>query len=197
VVKKIVKKVKIVVKKRSSGKRILVGKFIKKAKKSAKKIIKKRAKKVSKKVKKSVMKTKKYAKKPIKKKMKKAYKKPDKLFKTTSNIPLAKIIENDNIQNNRSLNSTNNIRILPSKREIEIIVKKAFNLYDIQKSGKLERPEIRKLLNDACAELGAPNITESQLDEVIKTVDINGDHKFSFEELFKCIGPILESQLKL
>merc|ERR1711988_2028783 len=74
------------------------------------------------------------------------------------------------------------IRIMPSKAELETIVKKAFELYDTDKSGFLEREEIKKLLNDACAELGAPAITDAQLDEVIKTVDDNGDGKFSFED---------------
>merc|ERR1719277_2562126 len=54
----------------------------------------------------------------------------------------------------------------------------------------------KKLLNDACAELGAPAITDEQLDEVIKTVDGNGDGLLSFDELFKVIGPILEQQMR-
>ena len=86
-----------------------------------------------------------------------------------------------------------------SKEEEELklkdIVRKAFDLYDADKSGYLEREEIKKLLNDACGELGAPPITDQQLDEVIKTVDDNGDGKFSFEELFVVIGPILQQQL--
>ena len=83
----------------------------------------------------------------------------------------------------------------PNKMRLEDIVRKAFDLYDTDKSGYLEREEIKKLLNDACAELGAPTITDAQLDEVIKTVDDNGDGKFSYEELLKVIGPILEQQL--
>merc|ERR1711990_530544 len=91
--------------------------------------------------------------------------------------------------------NTKNKAAMPSKAELETIVQKAFELYDTDKSGFLERDEIKKLLNDACAELGAPAITDAQLDEVIKTVDDNGDGKFSFDELFKVIGPILEQQL--
>ena len=40
---------------------------------------------------------------------------------------------------------------MPSKAELETIVQKAFELYDADKSGFLERDEIMKLLNDACA----------------------------------------------
>ena len=75
--------------------------------------------------------------------------------------------------------------------EIEDIVRKAFEIYDADKSGYLERDEIKKLLDDACGELGADEITEEQLDAVIQTVDANNDGKFSFEELNMIIGPIL------
>ena len=80
---------------------------------------------------------------------------------------------------------------MSSEKEIEDIVRKAFDFYDTDKSGYLERHEIKKLLNDACGELGADEITDEQLDAVIKTVDENGDDRFSFEELKKVIGPIL------
>jgi Ca2+-binding EF-hand superfamily protein len=80
---------------------------------------------------------------------------------------------------------------MPNEAEIEEIVKKAFEIYDTDKSGFLERDEIKKLLDDACGELGADEITESQLDAVIQTVDANNDGKFSFDELNQIIGPIL------
>ena len=81
---------------------------------------------------------------------------------------------------------------MASLEEIKTKVQMAFELYDTDKSGSLEREEVYKLLNDACAELGAPAITEAQLDEVITTGDDDGNKKFSFDELFKVIGPILE-----
>lgn len=80
---------------------------------------------------------------------------------------------------------------MPNDSEIEEIVRKAFEIYDTDKSGFLERDEIKKLLDDACGELGADEITEKQLDAVIQTVDVNNDGKFSFEELNQIIGPIL------
>jgi Ca2+-binding EF-hand superfamily protein len=84
---------------------------------------------------------------------------------------------------------------MPTKAELNIILQQAFVVYDVDKSGFLERPEIKKLLNDACTGLGAPPITDSLLDEVIKTVDDNGDGKFSFNELFKVLGQIIEHQM--
>jgi Ca2+-binding EF-hand superfamily protein len=56
---------------------------------------------------------------------------------------------------------------MPTKAELEVILRKAFVLYDVDKSGFLERGEIKNLLNDACAGLGAPPITDSLLDQII------------------------------
>lgn len=83
----------------------------------------------------------------------------------------------------------------PNDKDIEDIVRKAFEIYDTDKSGYLERDEIKKLLDDACGELGADEITDDQLEQVIKTVDENGDGKFSFDELNKIIGPILRQNV--
>ena len=80
---------------------------------------------------------------------------------------------------------------MPSDQEIGEIVKKAFEIYDVDKSGTLERDEVKKLLNDACGELGADAITDEQLDAVISTVDDNNDGKISYDELFQIIAPIL------
>lgn len=84
----------------------------------------------------------------------------------------------------------------PSDKEIEDIVRKAFEIYDVDKSGYLERDEIKKLLDDACGELGADEITDEQLTSVIETVDENGDGKFSFDELNRIIGPILRQNVE-
>jgi Ca2+-binding EF-hand superfamily protein len=84
---------------------------------------------------------------------------------------------------------------MPTKAELKEILQKAFVLYDVDKSGFLERPEIKALLNDACAGYGYPPITDSLLNEVIKTVDDNGDGKFSFNELHKVLGQILDHQM--
>ena len=80
---------------------------------------------------------------------------------------------------------------MPTDAEIGEIVKKAFEIYDVDKSGTLERDEVKKLLNDACGELGADAITDEQLDAVISTVDDNNDGKISYDELFQIIAPIL------
>merc|ERR1712050_1010 len=87
------------------------------------------------------------------------------------------------------------INIMPTKDEIKTIIEQAFKLYDEDQSGFLEFEEIKKLMNDACGELGAPAITDEQLKSVIEAVDENGDGKFSLDELSKIIEPILTEQL--
>eukprot|EP00997_Jenningsia_sp_PLL12_P011873 NODE_9663_length_361_cov_42.025641_g8757_i0.p1 GENE.NODE_9663_length_361_cov_42.025641_g8757_i0~~NODE_9663_length_361_cov_42.025641_g8757_i0.p1 ORF type:complete len:98 (+),score=23.41 NODE_9663_length_361_cov_42.025641_g8757_i0:42-296(+) len=79
--------------------------------------------------------------------------------------------------------------------EIRTIVKKAFEIYDADGSGFLEKGEIRKLLDAACDELQQPHFTEDQLNSVINTIDTDGDGRFSFEELLKIIGPFLKQTL--
>ena len=75
------------------------------------------------------------------------------------------------------------------------IIKKAFDAYDADGSGFLERMEIRRLLDDACKELGTPVISDVHLDKIIDAVDVNKDGKFSIDELSTVIKPILEKQL--
>ncbi len=79
--------------------------------------------------------------------------------------------------------------------EIKEIIKKAFDAYDEDGSGFLEKPEIRRLLDDACKELGTPIITEEHLKKIIEVVDNNDDGKFSVDELSSIIKPILKKQL--
>lgn len=90
---------------------------------------------------------------------------------------------------------------MPAKDELDKIVKKAFSLYDTDKSGYLEREEIKKMFNDVVgdrkifsdefgkfmARISGSRMTEEQLDESIKKIDENGDGKFSFEEIYKII----------
>lgn len=81
------------------------------------------------------------------------------------------------------------------ENEIKEIIKKAFDAYDEDGSGFLEEQEIRRLLDDACKELGTPTITSEHLKKIIKVVDNNGDGKFSVDELSSIIKPILKRQL--
>ena len=85
---------------------------------------------------------------------------------------------------------------MPSPTEIEKIVQKFFEIYDTDQSGELERDEIKILLNDAVKEMGAPPITEKELDETIKTVDENGDGVLQLHEVYKILGPMIQQILQ-
>ena len=79
--------------------------------------------------------------------------------------------------------------------EINNMIKKCFELYDADKSGFLEKGEIRTLINDLMAELNAPNVTDDILDKIIASVDENNDGKFDFGEFFQIINPIIKKAL--
>ena len=80
--------------------------------------------------------------------------------------------------------------------EIKEIIKRAFVAYDANNTGYLEKDEIRKLLDDACKELGTPIISDSHMEKIIDVIDVNKDGKFSIDELSSSIFPILEKQLE-
>lgn len=82
----------------------------------------------------------------------------------------------------------------PTESELQAVVKEAFNSFDTDNSGYLEREEIRKLLNEVVSDQGQ-SISDDELNEVIMAVDANGDGKFSFSELYTIIGPILTELL--
>ena len=79
--------------------------------------------------------------------------------------------------------------------QIKEIIRKAFQAYDEDCSGFLERPEIRRLFDDACMEFGTPMVSDEHLTNIINEVDDNGDGMFSTEELTELFQPILEKLL--
>ena len=79
--------------------------------------------------------------------------------------------------------------------QIKEIIRKAFQAYDEDCSGFLERQEIRRLLDDACMEFGTPMVSDEHLDNIIEAVDDNGDGMFSTDELTELFQPILEKLL--
>ena len=58
------------------------------------------------------------------------------------------------------------------------MVKQAFEKYDEDASGFLEKNEIKKLLREVCNEVGAPRISSKEVDAAIIENDKNGDGKF-------------------
>ena len=87
------------------------------------------------------------------------------------------------------------VKKIPTEDELKAIVKDSFEKYDEDKSGYLEREEIRKLLDDVCEEVGAPAIDDKNLEEAIVAADANGDGKFNCDELFSLIAPIITNAM--
>ena len=88
-----------------------------------------------------------------------------------------------------------NEKKVPTKEEIEFIVEMAFEKYDTDQSGFLERDEIKNLLTDTCNDYHILPVTDDQIDEVINAADDNKDGMIDFEELHKIILSILAPHL--
>lgn len=74
---------------------------------------------------------------------------------------------------------------------IEELVKKAFDNYDVDDSGFLERKEIQQLFQDTCRELDVPLIEDDTLDIIISRIDINNDGKLAWDEFRDVMKPII------
>ena len=76
-----------------------------------------------------------------------------------------------------------------------IIAKKAFTIYDVNRCGYLQLNEIKRLLIDLFIEMKLPNMAEMELNSLLSSIDENNQGAVSFNELFKVLKPILESQV--
>jgi hypothetical protein len=100
------------------------------------------------------------------------------------------------LQGQNSPIKLNKFSSMPKAKEIRAMVKQAFNQYDLDKSGFLEHEEIKKLLNDANSQSGGQSMSNLQIEQIIRTVDNNGDGMFSEEELFCALEPIVKNFYK-
>ena len=60
----------------------------------------------------------------------------------------------------------------------------AFELIDVDKSGFISRPELRKFL-DNLTQGTLEYVTEAEVDEIMRAGDTDGDQKINFEEFCK------------
>ena len=77
-------------------------------------------------------------------------------------------------------------------KELEIIMKKAFDKYDSDKSGELDPEELRKLQDDISLILGFPPLTQKQAERAIKLIDVDNDGDVQFKELLAGIGQVID-----
>ena len=78
---------------------------------------------------------------------------------------------------------------------VKTVIKKAFMDYDLDGSGYLERPEMRRFIDDSCREVKIPIVSEPHLDKIINAVDSDRDGKVSFSEFTTLVQGMLEKQL--
>ena len=78
---------------------------------------------------------------------------------------------------------------------VKSLLKKAFVEYDLDGSGYLERPEMRKFIDDSCKEVSIPGVSEPHLDKIISCIDGDRDGKISFKEFSELMKPMIEKQL--
>lgn len=80
---------------------------------------------------------------------------------------------------------------MKNPEEIKKLVQETFTKYDQNQNGFLEIEEVRKMLDDTCAELNQEPISQDQLKKIFSSLDRNQDGQLSFEEIFRLIGPII------
>lgn len=78
---------------------------------------------------------------------------------------------------------------------VKNVITQAFNDYDLDGSGFLERPEVRRFVDDSCKEVKIPTVSEQHLDKIINAVDQDRDGKISFTEFTTLVQGMLEKQL--
>ena len=62
---------------------------------------------------------------------------------------------------------------------------------DVDKSGYIERSELKKLLSDLGKTLGLPSPTEATVDSELKRLDLNGDGKISKKEFRQLVKELI------
>lgn len=67
---------------------------------------------------------------------------------------------------------------------METAARKVFERYDIDKDGQVTAEEYRKVI----AELEGSEITEAQAQDLIDSLDTDGDRKMSFEEFWAAMN---------
>ena len=86
--------------------------------------------------------------------------------------------------------------ILNSKESLNNISEGLFEQNDTDKTGLIEREEFVTIVNDFSVSMGIPAPTESDISELIATLDNNNDGKFNKSEFTKFIELLLNAILE-
>ena len=76
------------------------------------------------------------------------------------------------------------------------VAKEIFNRFDKDKSGFIEKDELRELLITVSKQLNLPILTEKEIEEGLKQLDNNNDGKLQFDEFLKFYEQLYEEVMK-
>ena len=78
------------------------------------------------------------------------------------------------------------------KKHVIEIAKDVFNFFDTDKSGFIERNELKPLLNKISKQLNLPLPEEKDIEEGLKKLDLNKDGKLQFSEFLPFYQQVYE-----
>jgi len=84
-------------------------------------------------------------------------------------------------------------RALTDPQEFQVFSKKLFDDVDTDKSGSVNRRELRHVLNAVSQALGKPLPTENEIETLMITLDADRDGKINFQEFQDLAKVILET----
>ena len=82
------------------------------------------------------------------------------------------------------------------QKNIRKVAKEIFNRFDKDKSGFIEKDELRELLITVRKQLNLPILTEKEIEEGLKQLDNNNDGKLQFDEFLKFYEQLYEEVMK-
>ena len=88
------------------------------------------------------------------------------------------------------MNTNNN------QKHIRKVAKEIFNRFDKDKSGFIEKDELRELLFTVSKQLNLPILTEKEIEEGLKQLDNNNDGKLQFDEFLSFYEQLYEEVMK-
>lgn len=83
-----------------------------------------------------------------------------------------------------------------NQKNIRKVAKEIFNRFDKDKSGFIEKDELRELLITVSKQLNLPILTEKEIEEGLKQLDNNNDGKLQFDEFLKFYEQLYEEVMK-
>jgi Ca2+-binding EF-hand superfamily protein len=75
--------------------------------------------------------------------------------------------------------------------ELQKLVKKAFDKYDVDGSGALDYDELNLKINDMCFHLDLPELGMCEMSKILDSVDESGDGEVQFEEFLEHVETVI------